>query len=403
MTLRAPLLSIWIAAAALGACAATPDPATIATIAVPPSPPAQGAESAPTSGAPQCESGLRGQRCEGLLGAGEASALGPEIAAAQKAILDSQYTDVRAMVRLAKLQLRRDQDITEADGATDAARALRNAARAVAVDASSAEARLSLTLALARSLQRATSSADPAVRSLALDLVGLSLRGKALGGPAPVLAAAATLEKAVARARSQSGAGASAHLGPEPLAPPPPPPPRCSPGEAAAAASAAYCAGLTRLAVAASRADREEAASAVIDGWRALEPLCESHDPACPPHVAEGLAAASRGFEAAGKIAKAIASAKLVLEPRHAFPVATLDPMLSLEIGDRYYLLGVFDQAADWYERAGRQADAGAAARAKLIRKALGAAAPAGQPSGSQAACAPPLACTVRRLAGEAW
>lgn len=403
MPRRAPLVSIWIAAAALGACAATPDPATVAMIVVPPSPPAQGAEAAQASGAPQCESALRGQRCEGLLGAGEASALGPEIEATQKAILDSQYADVRAMVRLAKLQLRRDQDITEADGATDAARALRNAGRAVAVDASSAEARLSLTLALARSLQRATSSADPAVRNLALDLVGLSLQGKALGGPAPLLAAAATLEKAVARARSQAGAGAPAHLGPEPLAPPPPPPPRCSPGEAAAAVSAVYCAGLTRLGVAASRANHEAAAAAVVDGWRALESLCESRDPACPPHIAEGLAAASRAFEAAGKIAKAIAAAKLVLEPRHAFPVAALDPVISLEIGDRYYLLGVFDQAADWYDRAGRQGEAGAAARAQLLRKVLSAAAPAGKPPGSHAACAPPLACTVRRLAGEAW
>jgi hypothetical protein len=114
------------------------------------------------------------------------------------------------------------------------------------------------------------------------------------------------------------------------------------------------------------------------------------------------MAAAARAFQAAGLIAKSIAAAKIVLDPRYGL-AAAVDPVLSVEIGDRYYLLGIFDQAADWYERAARAGHPAAAARAQLIRKVLSAVTPAAKRAGVDAECAPLLACTVRKLAGEAW
>ncbi len=381
----------------------------------------------------ECTSADRAARCTNAKGATE---LGSEIEAAQKAVLDSGYADVHALVRLVKLQLRRDEDISSPDGSSDAARALRNAMRAVAVDDSSVEARLVLSLALARSLHQATTTADPLVRGLALDLVGLSLHdvryqesaARAVGG---------VLEKTIDRLRAPSGE--VSHLGPESLAPTPPPLPRCSLREAADATTAPYCKGLDALSVASSRADNEQAAAMVIDGWRTLTALCEAQDPACPPHIFVGLVAASRAFLSAGRTAKSIAADMLIASHARLPNAAALEATVSLELGDRYYSLGVFDQAADWYERAAKrvQADPTAPAnRALQIRVALGdavaatrlaadlmrdqrhpqatkadwavmvahvvrtARGPASDPS--EAGCEP-LTCAVRRLANEPW
>jgi hypothetical protein len=371
-------------AIALAACAASPEPASVVTLPV--APPAsagpagpvataEGAPAASRGAAPECASGVRGERCEGVLGAGEARALGPEIEAANQAMIESQYADARAIVRLAKLELRRDAGGHDPDGITDAADSLANAMQAMAVDDTSAEARLVLALALGRSLERKAQSADPVVRGLALDLVKLSLGGIPPDAPAGVRAAAGAFAHAVEGTRDPAAQGQPAHLGPEPLAPQPPPPPRCSPREAQAQASAAYCKGLEALRGASSRADHEAAARMLLGGSRSLAPLCKAGDPACPPHVAEGIAAASRAYQAAGRVAKSITAAWLVVGLGRVPGAAALEPVVSLEVADRYYAMGLFAEAAGWYERAARVAQgdpSGPAARALLIRVALG-------------------------------
>lgn len=399
---RAPLL--FLAVAALGACTATPDAATVplsAAAAAPPAPPAPSA--APVPATMPCAERLLGPRCEAALAKGEAESLGARIEAAQKAVLESRFADVQALVRLAKLQLRRDEDTPGPDGPTDAARALRTAARAVAVDGTSAEARLVLALALARSLFGAVASADPRVRGAALDLVTIALRGSPTGGAAPVRAATATLEQALTQARGDSSPEPSPHLTPGPVAPPAPPLPRCSAAESAAASSSSYCAGLAHLASASAAADRGAAAAAILDGWRALEPLCARRDPGCPPHVGEGLAAAARAFHAAGATAKSIAAARLVLEPGRVPAAPYLQGMLCVEIGDRYHALGIFEQAAEWYERADQLGQAWGVRRAEAIRKALRAGTQPAPPVRADTGCRPKLVCVVRQMAGEAW
>jgi hypothetical protein len=309
-------------------------------------------------------------RCE--LDANETSTLGSEIEVAQKSVLDSGFADVHALVRLVKLQLRRNDDVPGNDGSSDAARAQKNAMRAVAVDDTSAEARLVLSMALARSLHQTTTTTDPLVRGLALDLIGLGLHDVRQRGEGAVRSGAEVLEKTIDRLRLHSAE--LPHLGREPLAPAPPPPPHCTSSEAAAAASASYCTGLDRLGASSSRADQEQAAGLVVDGWRTLTPLCQVQDPACPPHISAGLAAASRAFLSAGRPAKSIAAGLLILGNTRFPGAGALEPVVSLELGDRYYTLGVFDQAASWYERAAKlaQADPSPATRALQIRVALG-------------------------------
>jgi hypothetical protein len=64
----------------------------------------------------------------------------------------------------------------------------------------------------------------------------------------------------------------------------------------------------------------------------------------------------------------------LILANRRFPGAGALEPVVSVELGDRYYTLGVFDQAASWYERATKLVtDAtGPATRALQIRVALG-------------------------------
>jgi hypothetical protein len=118
------------------------------------------------------------------------------------------------------------------------------------------------------------------------------------------------------------------------------------------------------------------------------------------------MAAASRAFKAAGRTAKSIAVAKIVMDPRVSV-AASLAPELSLEVGDRYFELGVFEEAANWYAqhaRLARRASGPAAERVRRLRAVLDAEA-AGPPRGpgSPVVCAAPLSCAVKRLAGEAW
>jgi hypothetical protein len=169
---------------------------------------------------------------------------------------------------------------------------------------------------------------------------------------------------------------------------------------------AAICKGLARLATASSPGENEQGALLVVEGWREMAPLCEARAPACAPHVLEALAAASRAFKAAGQTAKSIAVAKNLIDPRVPGGAA-FAPELTLEIGDRYFELGVFDEAANWYvqhTRHSRMASGPAAERARRLRAVLeaGAAGPPPGPGGD-VVCAAPLSCAVKRLAGEAW
>jgi tetratricopeptide (TPR) repeat protein len=425
-----------------------------------------------------CINGPSGLRCDGLLGEDEVRALPRDIDAARKtAVVDKQFMDVHALVQLASLYLRRDGDVADADGPHDVARAVRFARSAVAVDDTSAEARLMLAFTLARSLQGARASADPAIRDAALSLVEIALRAVPatqgpLGAAAQTLegylalergrrdraltaleaatqldpdlgtawaglgdvarsdgqfsAAATAYERAAARlpkdrglARARRAAArferlslpavsvpAQAAIAPGPLAPPPPAPPQCSPSQAAAAVGASLCNGLARLATASSPGEKEQGAMLVAEGWRELRPLCEARDPACGPHVLQGMAAASRAFKAAGRTAKSIAVAKILLDPRYP-GAAPLAPELTLELGDRFFELGIFDEAANWYAqhtRLSRAASSPAAERARRLRAVLEAEA-VGPPPGpaSPVVCAALLSCAVRRLAAEAW
>jgi tetratricopeptide (TPR) repeat protein len=425
-----------------------------------------------------CINGPPGLRCDGLIGEDEVRSLPADIDAARKtAIVEKQFKDAHALVRLARLYLLRDGDVADADGPHDVARTLRFSRSAVAIDDTSGEARLMLALTLARSLQGARASAHPAIREGALSLVENVLRkvpamqhplgaaaqtlegylalergqrdqalrafeaatrldpdlGTAWAGLGDVArsagdfsAAATAYERAAARlprdqglARARRAAArlerlalpaasvqAQAAIAPGPVAPAPPAPPQCSPAEAAAAVGAFLCKGLARLAAASSPGENEQGAMLVLDGWREMEPLCEAKDPACGPHVLQGMAAASRAFKAAGLTAKSIAVAKILMNPRVP-GAAQLMPELALEIGDWYFEVGVFDEAVNWYvqyTRLSRTASAPAAERARRLRAVLEAAASEPPPGpGSPVVCAAPLSCALKRLAGEAW
>jgi tetratricopeptide (TPR) repeat protein len=425
-----------------------------------------------------CINGPAGLRCDGLLGEDEVGALRGDIDAARKtAIVDKQFKDVHSLVKLARLYVRRDGDVADADGRDDVARALRFARSAVAVDTTSSEARLMLALTSARSLQEARASADPAIREAALSLVELVLGavvatqgplgaatrtlegylalergrrdrghhafeeatqldpglGTAWAGLGDVArsegdfaAAAAAYEKAAARlpkdqglARARRAAArserlalpavsvqAQAAIATGPVAPPPPAPAQCSPAQAAAAGGAFLCKGLARLATASSPGENEQGAMLILDGWREMAPLCEAKDPACEPYVLQGMAAASRAFKAAGRTAKSIAVAKMLLDPRVP-GAAQLMPELALEVGDRYFELGVFDEAVNWYvqyTRLSRTPSAPAAERVRRLRAVLEAtgSGPPG-PGSPPVVCAALLSCALKRLAGEAW
>lgn len=159
-----------------------------------------------------------------------------------------------------------------------------------------------------------------------------------------------------------------------PLAPAFPPPPVCPAPPTATAPGAALCKGLAELAKAASRDDHEKGARLVIDGWQEMLPLCEARDPACGPHVAQAMAAASRGFQATGRPTRAIAAAKMLLGRPDLPGVAVVAPALHLEIGDRYFSVAMFDKAAEHYTLHARLggASAGAAVdRAMALHAAL--------------------------------
>src|SRR5262249_40737197 len=134
------------------------------------------------------------------------------------------------------------------------------------------------------------------------------------------------------------------------------------------------CKGLTELAQASSRADHDRAAKLILDGWSELRPLCQARDPACGPHVVAAVAAASRAFDAAGHIAKSIATARILLSLPDLPGVSAVAPALAIEVADRYFSIGMFDIAAQYYTQHVQEKGvnaAPAADRALALRIAL--------------------------------
>ena len=433
-------LCTWVLSLAVAACSAPPiaeTPAVTLQTSAPCAPGGPGTPCPESSSSPPvaddapCADGAPGPRCDGLIGAKEEKTFEDLIEGARQHVGRTAYKDARVVVELARLGLRRDADLPDSDGPSDAARALRNARQAIAVDLDAVEPRLVLALALARSVQDAPGASEPATRGLVLGLVDLALRAVPVaGGPAgaaakalegyvaldlgdrtrareafeyatqldPKLAtgwmgagdlaraegrfeaASAAYEQAVsllpqdpgalrslrAAARREalalpaSAAGNWPAIATGSIAPAPPAPPVCPASAAGKPALSTLCRGLADLAQASTREDHEKAARLVAGGWNEAKPLCEARDAACGPHVAEAMAAASRAFRTAGHPTKSVAVAKLLLQ-RPDFPgVAAVAPALAVEMGDRYFEIGVFDQAAEQYAQHVRQKGAAA-------------------------------------------
>lgn len=136
-----------------------------------------------------------------------------------------------------------------------------------------------------------------------------------------------------------------------PVAPAGPAVAECAPSVAATPANAKLCAGLSDLAKAKTPDEHAAAGRAIIDGWNDVRPLCDAKDPACGAHVAPALAAASRAFQTGGQYSKAIAVGAMVLGRPDLPGAAAILPVIALENGDRYFALGIYDTAADYYER----------------------------------------------------
>ncbi len=370
---------------------------------------------------------------------GEAQA---RIDAAQKAVVDSQFSDVAALVELARLQLRRDGASADAEGPSDAARAKKNAMRAVAVDPNLPAARLVLALSLARSLRDL-----PAERSrgsiLALIEVSLlavppssgsvgaavaSLRGLIALERGDVGAAKRSFEEATrldaslpsgwlglgnaARAAGSfdeavshyERAGALAAGDPEVaaslaaakkkealvvsalpstkplsrstlLVPAPLEPPRCEAKSYAIRGQAELCGARDALARAQGKAI-DEASRNVIEAIRPVEEACRAARPECGSQVAAAYLAAAHGFRTAGAFSKSVATLRLLVGREASLPGAEGAVTTALaELGDAYFSLGIFDEAAAFYERYAQRSGAltlEATSRALQVRVGLG-------------------------------
>jgi len=365
--------------------------------------------------------------------------------AAQKAVHDSGFRDLEAMVELARLQLWRDADKGKGDTDSDAERAHLNGMRAVAVDQAHPAARLVLALTIARSMIDAAAKREPQGRRHALGLVELAGEAALDGAPDSVAAAAHTLlgyarldrgqlqlaardfdqalgidPRAVGAwvgrgylagnnnhlagatsAYQQAAAllprdpevqlaleatgrceGMSLHAGgaqlvslprltQKPLAPPPGPASVCTAAELADQRNARLCQGRVALGQARTAAEQQAAAGQILAGWRDLRAACETGEPVCGGHVAAAMLEASQAFRAAGQMAKAIGVGKLLLMARYqAFKVASVQVQATLQVGDYYYALGVYDLAARHYELHGRAA-AGAPTASAARERAL--------------------------------
>jgi tetratricopeptide (TPR) repeat protein len=146
-----------------------------------------------------------------------------------------------------------------------------------------------------------------------------------------------------------------------------PAPTPCS--ASAAKATADLCKAVAALVAAQSQSQTDAAVADILREYKALG--CGS---SCARHVGQALLDASHAFAGSARVAKAIATARLVLSEQ-AF--AGLHPAAMLDTGDHYYRLGIFASAADWYERhADGTGDPASRAqsreRALLLRASLG-------------------------------
>ncbi|MFO0555402.1 MAG: hypothetical protein U0271_43900 [Polyangiaceae bacterium] len=131
-------------------------------------------------------------RCAIELTSDEARRLDADIDAVYKLVIDSSFADASALATLARLGLRRDNQVSDREGATDRDRATKNALRALAVDGTLTSARFTHALALSATFARSTASRASVSRAVALRLVAVRLG--AIGSPPRVAAAARTLE-----------------------------------------------------------------------------------------------------------------------------------------------------------------------------------------------------------------
>jgi tetratricopeptide (TPR) repeat protein len=187
---------------------------------------------------------------------------------------------------------------------------------------------------------------------------------------------------------------------------PTPPPARACKVRGTHPASIALCRALDDLIAAAQPAEREAAVSALVQAWAKLQPLCESGDAACGSFVAPALAAAARAYKTAGRSVKSILTARMLLQYAPNLPESeALVREMLLELGDRYFWLGQFDEAANFYERYATSTGTGpglprqkeARERAALIRSALVAWTSTKHWARRGSACRAPL-CGLRRL-----
>jgi tetratricopeptide (TPR) repeat protein len=400
--------------------------------------------------------------------------LDQRIGAHEKAMRDTRFGDVGIIIELARLQLMRDNTISDEDGQNDAARGKKNAMRAVASDDGSAPGRLVLALAIAQSLRSVAGLDDAAVRATRLRLVTLSA-STIPKGEAVVEAAKLTLVGYLALEQGDRGAAktafesatkldpnlaaawaglgdarrsdkdyahaldaykqAAAYLpddagieegmkasaqgvvltlpqasrtsGPvddgRPLATPVSPISSCANGTPRAGGNDSICAGLDGLARASTPKQFDDAATMVVSGFAEMKLVCEQRDAACGDHVAASLYAAAVGYRRARLIAKSITVLRMLLGNPGLPGAKALTPSALLEIGDQYFALGVFDTAADFYERYVRERGPSpdkARDRAALIRNAFRDAGSVGKRTES-GACPSPLTCGVRYLVSD--
>ena len=81
---------------------------------------------------------------------------------------------------------------------------------------------------------------------------------------------------------------------------------------------------------------------------------CAARQPSCE-RMDQVLTNAARAFQAARFVAKAIATRKLLVDPRYNLDRTELARKAVYEIGANYQAIAVYDEAASWYERFARE------------------------------------------------
>lgn len=187
-----------------------------------------------------------------------------------------------------------------------------------------------------------------------------------------------------------------------PLAPPGGAVPSCSSASVRSTGGQELCAGLDSLSRASAPKQFDAGAAAVVSGFQSLRSLCDQKDPGCGDFVAPALLAAARGFRSANLLAKSIATLRILISNASLPGGKELAQLALLEVADQYFAIGVFDEAASYYERYAKERAAGfekARDRAAFIRSALQSGPAAKAPVGG--VCPSPLSCGVRYILAE--